>query len=82
MDDENINGSHKATEVNQNQNTSVLRLIAIELGLQVIPNLAMRYFFKDTLQLEPDQLSTYDALTTAVWILKPLFGFISDSFPL
>ena len=42
----------------------------------------MRYFFKDTLQLDPDQLSIYDALTTAVWIFKPLFGFISDSFPI
>ena len=57
-------------------------LIAFCLGVQVFPGLATSYFFKDVLKLNPDQVSKYDAITSAIWIFKPLFGFISDSFPL
>lgn len=42
----------------------------------------MSYFFKDTLKLDPAQVSLYNSVINFIWLLKPLFGFISDSFPI
>ena len=32
------------------------------------------------MKIEPYQLSTFDTISAGVWLFKPLFGFISDSF--
>ena len=40
----------------------------------------MSYFFKDELHLDPTSLSMFDTLTSWIWLLKPLMGFVVDSF--
>ena len=57
-------------------------IIAISLGLQTFPNLAMSYFFKDTLHLDLAQMSFYNSILNFIWVLKPVFGFIADSYPI
>ena len=57
-------------------------LVALSLGLAVFPNLAMSYYFKDTLHLNLPQMSFYNSLLNFIWVLKPLFGFIADSYPI
>ncbi len=42
----------------------------------------MYYFFKDTLQLDLAQVIFYNSILNFIWVLKPLFGFICDSYPL
>jgi uncharacterized protein YacL len=55
-------------------------IVALSTGLQVFPNLAMYYFFKDDLNLNLTQLIFYNSLLNFVWVLKPLFGFCCDSY--
>lgn len=57
-------------------------MVAISLGLAVFPNLAMSYFFKETLHLNLAEMSFFNSLLNFIWILKPLFGFIADSYPI
>ena len=55
-------------------------VIAIALGFQTFPTISIDYFFKDNLELTPTQLALFNSISSSVWLLKPLFGFISDSF--
>ena len=57
-------------------------LVAVSLGFAVFPNLAMSYYFKDTLKLDLPQMSFYNSLLNFIWVLKPVFGFIADSYPI
>ena len=52
------------------------------MGFQTFPNLAMAYFFKDTLGLSVAQMAFYNSILNFIWVLKPLFGFITDSYPI
>jgi hypothetical protein len=40
----------------------------------------MSFFFKDNLKLNPDDLSFFNSITAGIWIFKPIFGFIADSY--
>ena len=57
-------------------------LVALSLGFQEFPNLAISYFFKDDLHLDLTQMSFYNSLLNFIWVLKPVFGFIVDSYPI
>lgn len=56
--------------------------MSLSLGFAVFPNMAMMYFFKDDLHLNIAQMSFYNSLLNFIWVLKPVFGFITDSFPI
>lgn len=62
-------------------------LIAISLvylvqGLLGLSRLAVFTFFKDDLELEPVTVGILTGLTAAPWVIKPLYGFLSDAVPL
>ena len=59
-----------------------MTIIAMSIGLAVFPNLAMEYFFKDDLGLDLAQMSFYNSILNFIWVLKPVFGFIADSYPI
>ena len=42
----------------------------------------MTYFFKEDLHLDLAQMSFYNSLLNFIWVLKPLFGFITESYPI
>lgn len=42
----------------------------------------MKNFFKNDLKLDPDMLARFDSFTTFIWLFKPLYGFICDTFPI
>ena len=42
----------------------------------------MQFFFKDVLLLNPAELQFYNSILNFIWILKPIFGFIVDSYSL
>lgn len=46
----------------------------------MFPNLAMYYFFKDDLKLNLAQVIFYNSILNFIWVLKPIFGFICDSY--
>lgn len=50
-------------------------------GLAALPNLSVSFLLKEKLGLNPSQLAYFQAVTIAAWVVKPVWGFISDSFP-
>ncbi len=50
-------------------------------GLGALPNISLNFILKDQLKLGPSQMAYFQAITLLAWVVKPLWGFISDSFP-
>lgn len=62
-------------------------LIAILLvyfvqGILGLARLAISFFLKDDLGLSPAEVSALVGVASLPWMIKPLFGFISDGLPL
>uniref|UniRef100_A0A7S0E9A5 Major facilitator superfamily (MFS) profile domain-containing protein n=1 Tax=Hanusia phi TaxID=3032 RepID=A0A7S0E9A5_9CRYP len=51
-------------------------------GINGMSGLATNYFFKETLKVEPAVLSSIGSITSLPWTCKPLYGFISDAYPM
>eukprot|EP00586_Coscinodiscus_wailesii_P007367 CAMPEP_0172491268 /NCGR_PEP_ID=MMETSP1066-20121228/22001_1 /TAXON_ID=671091 /ORGANISM="Coscinodiscus wailesii, Strain CCMP2513" /LENGTH=454 /DNA_ID=CAMNT_0013260215 /DNA_START=494 /DNA_END=1858 /DNA_ORIENTATION=+ len=51
-------------------------------GALGLARLAQTFLLKDTLHLSPAALSALTGLFTLPWTIKPLYGFLSDGFPL
>ena len=51
-------------------------------GILALSRLAVSFFLKDELLLSPVQMSAIVGISTIPWMIKPLYGFISDSLPL
>jgi len=51
-------------------------------GASSLSDLATQYLFKDDLRFSPSQLALVTGVITAPWVLKPVFGFVSDSLPI
>jgi folate/biopterin transporter len=51
-------------------------------GILNISRLAVSFFLKDDLGLTPAEVAALTGLGMFPWIIKPLFGFLSDGFPL
>jgi folate/biopterin transporter len=49
------------------------------LGLS---RLAVTYFMKDELKLSPAEVAALGGITSLPWIIKPLYGFLTDGVPL
>ena len=50
-------------------------------GLLGISKIAINFYYKDMLNLSPFELTTITSITAIPWIIKPLYGFISDTYP-
>lgn len=51
-------------------------------GLGALPNLSLSFLLKENVRLNPSQMAYFQAITLVAWVIKPLWGFISDSFPI
>lgn len=51
-------------------------------GALGLASLAKQYFFKDVLHLPPADATFMLSLTYWPWVVKPVWGFIADSFPI
>ncbi|MBI2889120.1 MAG: MFS transporter [Candidatus Liptonbacteria bacterium] len=51
-------------------------------GLAALPGITISFLLKDTLHMTASQASYFGAITILGWALKPLWGIISDAFPL
>lgn len=51
-------------------------------GALGLARLAQTYLLKDELSLGPAELSALSGIFTLPWTIKPLYGFLSDGFPL
>jgi len=51
-------------------------------GMASLPAITISFLLKDTLQMTATQASYFAALSTIGWAIKPLWGIISDMFPI
>lgn len=51
-------------------------------GILGLSRLAVTFFLKDELKLDPAETALLGGLGAAPWLIKPLYGFISDGLPL
>ncbi|PPS39166.1 folate/biopterin family MFS transporter [Chroococcidiopsis sp. TS-821] len=51
-------------------------------GILGLSRLAVSFFLKDELGLSPAEVSALFGIVALPWIVKPLFGFISDGLPI
>ncbi|XP_060215484.1 folate-biopterin transporter 1, chloroplastic-like [Lycium barbarum] len=51
-------------------------------GVLGLSDLAVSFYLKDDLHLDPAETAVISGFSTLPWLVKPLYGFISDSFPL
>lgn len=68
-------------------NEPTLELVAILIvyfvqGILGLSRLAVSFFLKDELALSPAQVAALFGIAALPWVIKPLFGFLSDGLPL
>jgi folate/biopterin transporter len=51
-------------------------------GILGLARLAVSFFLKDDLSLSPAEVAALTGIASLPWIIKPLFGFMSDGLPL
>lgn len=51
-------------------------------GILGLARLAVSFFLKDTLGLSPAEVGALVGVSALPWIMKPLFGFLSDGLPI
>ena len=51
-------------------------------GMASLPGLAVNYLLKDVLKMTASQAAYFGAVTMLGWVIKPLWGMISDALPL
>ncbi len=59
-----------------------IALVYFVQGILGISRLALTFYYKDILHLEPADLSMISSISIFPWVIKPLYGFISDTYPL
>lgn len=60
----------------------VLFLVSFTQGIQGLSDLAVSYLYKDDLKLQPFEVAKIGGIASIPWVIKPLYGFISDTFPI
>ncbi len=68
----------------QEPTPELLAILTVYLvqGVLGLARLAVSFFLKDELGLSPAQVSALMGLVAIPWIIKPLFGFLSDGLPI
>lgn len=61
--------------------TAILMVYFVQ-GVLGLSRLAVSFFLKDDLALSPAQVSAFMGIAALPWMIKPLFGFISDGLPI
>lgn len=61
--------------------TAILGVYFVQ-GILGLARLAVSFFLKDELGLSPAQMAALVGVAAIPWVIKPVFGFLSDGFPL
>lgn len=82
---EKIKGSLKEKVFFGNEPTPELIAILVVYfvqGILGLARLAVSFFLKDDLALSPAEVGALTGVAALPWVVKPLFGFLSDGLPL
>ena len=61
---------------------SILFLVYWSQGFRQFGTVAITYFFKDELNLEPASAQYLRSISFIAWYIKPLYGMVSDNVPI
>jgi Na+/melibiose symporter-like transporter len=76
------NSLNNFIEKKYNRNKYAYLLLSFNSGIATITELAVNYYFKDKLKINPAFLSQINAVIKIPFMIKPLFGLITDFFPI
>ena len=76
------NSLNNLIEKKYNRNKYAYLLLSFNSGIATITELAVNYYFKDKLKINPAFLSQINAVIKIPFMIKPLFGLITDFFPI
>lgn len=51
-------------------------------GIAAVSNLSLSFLLKEGVRLTPSEASYFQAVTLIAWVIKPLWGYLSDTCPL
>ena len=79
--------TEESKNINENKilyyrNVTSFLLLTLFLGLALIPELAINYFFKDELKVQPSKLTRLLTISRFPWVINPIFGMITDFYPI
>ena len=49
-------------------------------GIEGLPSQALFYYLKETLKFSPEKIMFLSSITISAWLVKPIIGYIIDSF--
>nr|CAD1819772.1 unnamed protein product [Ananas comosus var. bracteatus] len=61
---------------------TVVQMARGRAGVLGLARLAVSFYLKDDLHLDPAETAVISGVSSLPWLVKPLYGFISDSIPL
>ncbi|XP_052147301.1 folate-biopterin transporter 1, chloroplastic-like [Oryza glaberrima] len=72
----------KAFGVDLSADNVAVAIVYFVQGVLGLARLAVSFYLKDDLHLDPAETAVISGLSALPWLVKPLYGFISDSIPL
>ncbi|KAH9574561.1 hypothetical protein CY35_01G064300 [Sphagnum magellanicum] len=73
---------YKLFGVNMTPETIAIAMVYFVQGILGLSRLAVSFFLKDNLHLDPAETAFLTGFSALPWLIKPLYGFISDGVPL
>eukprot|EP00899_Mesostigma_viride_P010345 jgi/Mesvir1/19311/Mv10378-RA.1 len=61
---------------------AAIALVYFVQGVLGLSRLAVSFFLKDDLGLDPAEMAIVTGISSTPWLIKPLYGILSDSIPL
>ncbi|KAM3261036.1 hypothetical protein ACQJBY_051979 [Aegilops geniculata] len=77
-----MSGYSKAFGVDLSPDNVAVATVYFVQGVLGLSRLAVSFYLKDDLQLDPAEAAVITGFSALPWLVKPLYGFISDSVPL
>merc|ERR1719440_575537 len=65
-----------------NPSTYSVMVVYFVQGAIGLATLARTYFLKDQLGLSPGEQAALMGITTLPWVIKPVYGFLTDGLPI
>lgn len=78
----NVFRAIKLFGVQMSPDNIAIAMVYFVQGVLGLSRLAVTFFLKDHLHLDPAETAVISGISAAPWLIKPLYGFVSDSFPL
>ncbi|OEL36321.1 Folate-biopterin transporter 1, chloroplastic [Dichanthelium oligosanthes] len=72
----------KAFGVDLSPDNVAVAIVYFVQGVLGLSRLAVSFYLKDDLHLDPAETAVISGFSALPWLVKPLYGFISDSIPL